>query len=83
MRSQSLRSLFDLLNVTASYGRPHTSNDHAFAESLFSTFKGRVSFPEYFGMLQSAREFCLEFFTWFNGYHLHSLLDYTAPMSVH
>jgi transposase InsO family protein len=83
MRSQSLRSLFDLLNVTASYGRPHTSNDNAFAESLFATFKGRVSFPEYFATLQSAREFCLEFFTWYNNFHLHSRLDYTTPMNVH
>lgn len=83
MRSQSLRSLFDLLNVTASYGRPHTSNDNAFAESLFATFKGRVSFPEFFATLQSAREFCLEFFTWYNSFHLHSRLDYTTPLNVH
>lgn len=83
MRSQSLRSLFDLLNVTASYGRPHTSNDNAFSESLFSTFKGRVSFPEYFATLQSAREFCLEFFAWYNSFHLHSRLDYTTPTNVH
>lgn len=83
MRSNSLRGLFELLNVTASYGRPHTSNDNAFAESLFATFKGRVSFPEYFTDLQSARVFCLEFFTWYNCFHLHSRLDYVTPMSVH
>lgn len=83
MRSRSLRSLFDLLNVTASYGRPHTSNDNAFAESLFATFKGRVSYPEAFTSLESARAFCLEFFTWYNNFHLHSRLDYTTPMCVH
>lgn len=83
MRSQQLRTLFDVLQVTASYGRPHTSNDNAFAESLFSTFKGRISFPEYFASVQSARDFCLEFFTWYNGFHLHSSLDFVTPKSVH
>lgn len=83
MRSKKLRSLFDDLSVTASYGRPHTSNDNAFAESLFATFKGRVSFPEYFENIQSARAFCLEFFTWYNCFHLHSSLDFVTPQSVH
>ena len=83
MRSKKLRSLFDDLGVRASYGRPHTSNDNAFAESLFATFKGRVSFPEHFENIQSARTFCLEFFTWYNCFHLHSSLDFVTPQSVH
>jgi transposase InsO family protein len=83
MRSQKLRALFDVLQVTASYGRPHTSNDNAFAESLFATFKGRIAFPEYFSTVQSARDFCMEFFTWYNGFHLHSNLDYVTPQDVH
>lgn len=83
MRSKKLRSLFEDLGVRASYGRPHTSNDNAFAESLFATFKGRVSFPEYFENIQSARGFCLEFFTWYNCFHLHSSLDFVTPQSVH
>lgn len=83
MRSLKLRALFDVLQVTASYGRPHTSNDNAYAESLFATFKGRISFPEFFASVQSARDFCLEFFTWYNGFHLHSSLDFVTPQSVH
>lgn len=83
MRSRKLRALFDVLQVTSSYGRPHTSNDNAFAESLFATFKGRISFPEYFAGVQSARDFCREFFTWYNGFHLHSSLDFVTPQSVH
>lgn len=83
MRSKKLRGLFELLSVTASYGRPHTSNDNAFAESLFATFKGRVSFPEYFSSIEAARDYCLEFFTWYNCMHLHSNLDFVTPQSVH
>lgn len=83
MRSRTLRALYTLLKVTASYGRPHTSNDNAFAESLFATFKGRVAFPEYFRTIEAARAFCAEFFQWYNEEHRHSGLDYVTPSQVH
>jgi putative transposase len=63
--------------------RPHTSNDNAFAESLFVTFKGRVSFPEYFENIQSAIDYCDRFFHWYSHVHLHSGLDLVTPESVH
>jgi transposase InsO family protein len=83
MRSKKLRGLFEKLQVKSSYGRPHTSNDNAFAESLFATFKGRVSMPEYFENIQSAREYCESFFDWYNHVHFHSGLDYVTPQNVH
>lgn len=83
MRSMSLRQLFDLMSVNASYSRPHTSNDNAYAESLFNTFKSRISFPEYFKSREDANDFCMEFFTWYNGIHMHSGLDYVPPLTVH
>lgn len=82
MRSTSLRSLFDKLSVTASYGRPHTSNDNAYAESLFATLKGRIAFPDYFSSIDSASAYCLEFFAWYNCYHMHSGLDYVTPQDM-
>ena len=83
MRSRTLRALYHLLSVLASYGRPHTSNDNAYAESLFATLKGRVAFPEYFGSVQAAEAFCTEFFQWYNEEHQHSGLDYVTPSQVH
>lgn len=83
MRSRTLRALFTLLAVTASHGRPHTSNDNAYAESLFATFKGRVAYPEYFRSLAAARAYCASFFQWYNTEHLHSGLDYVTPVQVH
>jgi putative transposase len=83
MRSKMLRGLFDRLQVRSSYGRPHTSNDNAFAESLFATLKGRISMPEYFVDIQSASEYCESFFRWYNHVHFHSALDYVTPQSVH
>ena len=83
MRSKKLRGLLEKLQVKSSYGRPHTSNDNAYAESLFATFKGRVSMPEYFENIESAREYCESFFHWYNHIHLHSGLDFVTPQSVH
>ncbi|MBN1448377.1 MAG: IS3 family transposase [Bacteroidetes bacterium] len=83
MRSSTLQKLFELLAVTASHGRPHTSNDNAYAESLFATFKGRVAYPEYFRSLRAASEHCAMFFAWYNTEHLHSGLNYLTPIQVH
>lgn len=83
MRSVTLRSLFEKLGIMVSYGRPHTSNDNAYAESLFATLKGRISFPEYFESIEAANAFCLEFFTWYNCFHMHSSLDFVTPQTVH
>jgi putative transposase len=83
MRSTMLRGLFERLQVKVSYGRPHTSNDNAYAESVFATFKGRISMPEYFENIESAIEYCEAFFNWYNHLHLHSGLDFVTPQSVH
>jgi putative transposase len=83
MRSRTLRKMFELLKVTPSHGRPHTSNDNAYAESLFATFKGRAAFPEYFATIDAARTFSSHFFSWYNTEHLHSGLDSVTPACVH
>jgi putative transposase len=83
MRSQTLQSMFELLGVTASHGRPHTCNDNAFAESLFATMKGRVIYPDAFQSREDAESFCATFVTWYNEEHLHSELDFVTPNDVH
>jgi putative transposase len=83
MRSQTLQAMFELRGIQASHGRPHTSNDNAFAESLFATLKGRVLYPENFESLAAAESFAGQFVTWYNEEHLHSALDFVSPNDVH
>lgn len=83
MRSHTLQAMFEVLGVTASHGRPHTSNDNAFAESLFATMKGRVLYPDAFESLEAAESYCARFATWYNEEHLHSSLDFVTPNDVH
>lgn len=83
MRSKDLKSLFEKLHVMSSHSRPHTSNDNAFAESIFATMKSRVVYPEYFMSIEDAERFVVEFVDWYNNEHLHSGLDLLPPCAVH
>ena len=83
MKHASMRHLMERLGVIQSFSRPHTSNDNAFAESLFATFKGRLGYPEYFKTLEEAYAFCERFVTWYNTEHCHGALDYLTPNQMH
>jgi putative transposase len=83
MRSVTLNELFNDLSVNATHSRPHTSNDNAFAESIFATMKGRVIYPEHFMTIEGANGFVEQFVDWYNFEHKHSGLDYLSPYEVH
>lgn len=83
MRSKVLKELFKDLSVKASHSRPHTSNDNAFSESLFSTLKNRVLYPEKFNSIEDAKKFTERFVEWYNFEHKHSELNYLSPYEVH
>lgn len=83
MRSKSLSDLFEKLEVRATHGRPHVSDDNPFIESWFSVLKGRASFPEYFKDIQQARAYVESLVKWYNEQHMHSRLDYLTPEQMH
>ena len=57
MTAKSTALLYADLGITASHSRPRVSNDNAFAETAFKTFKYRPEMPERFGSLADARAF--------------------------
>ena len=69
--------------VTQSHSRPHVSNDNPFSEAQFKTLKYRPEFPERFGSIEDARDFCQRFFSWYNGEHHHSGIGLMTPAAVH
>lgn len=83
MKHKKFRDLMDTLGISLSYSRPHTSNDNAFAESIFATMKTRLGMPERFESLEHAREFISKFVGWYNNEHLHGSLDFLTPNQVH
>jgi putative transposase len=62
MRGKPLTLLLDELGVSASYSRPHTSDDNPFSEAQFKTLKYRPDYPDRFGSIQDARAWARTFF---------------------
>jgi putative transposase len=82
MKQADLMDMLRQLKVRVTRSRPHVSDDNAFIESLFATFKSRLAYPESFGSLDEARAFCARFVTWYNTSHRHSALDSLTPDEV-
>jgi transposase InsO family protein len=84
MRSSTLQRTLGILGVTRSFNRPHTSNDNAFAESIFRTLKYCPTYPaEGFEKLEDAQAWVLKFTRWYNDEHLHSGLNFVSPSQRH
>jgi putative transposase len=83
MTSKPVALLLADLGVTKTHSRPHVSDDNPFSESQFKTLKYRPDFPDRFGSKQDARNFCQQFFPWYNTEHHHSGLGLLTPEVVH
>ena len=83
MKAKATAFLLADLSVTKSHSRPHTSNDNPFSESHFKTLKYQPSFPQSFGCIQDAKEFCRAFFGWYNQAHHHANLGLMTPEQIH
>jgi len=83
MTSKVVAFLLADLGVTKTHSRPHVSNDNPYSEAHFKTLKYRPEFPERFGSVQHARDFCRRFFDWYNNRHRHSGIAMMTPVDVH
>jgi len=83
MKAKATAQLLADLGVTKSHSRPHTSNDNPFSESHFKTLKYQPRFPKRFGGIEDARQFCRDFFAWYNQDHHHVGIGLMTPDQVH
>jgi len=83
MKAKATAQLLADLGVTKSHSRPHVSNDNPFSESHFKTLKYQPKFPSRFGCIEDAKEFCRDFFTWYNRDHHHAGIGLMTPDQVH
>lgn len=83
MKSKDVAFLLADLGVTKSHSRPHVSNDNPYSEAQFKTLKYRPDFPDRFGCIEDARQFCRTFFNWYDNEHRHSGIGMMTPASVH
>jgi len=83
MKAKATALLLADLGVTKSHSRPHVSNDNPFSESHFKTLKYQPRFPKCFGCIEDAKQFCRDFFAWYNEAHHHASLGLMTPNQVH
>ncbi len=84
MKGATLLATLQVLGVATSFSRPAVSNDNAFSESLFRTFKYRPGYPRHgFASLEAARAWVAAFVRWYNEEHRHSGIQYVTPEQRH
>ena len=83
MKAKATAFLLADLGVTRLHNRPHTSNDSPFSERHFKTLKYQPRFPQRFGTIDDARNFCRRFFDWYNQDHHHAGIGLVTPDQVH
>lgn len=70
------------LDVTCSHSRPRVSNDNPYSESQFKTQKYQPDYPGRFENIAHSRQWCEEYFQWYNFKHHHSGLSGFTPEQV-
>ncbi len=83
MTAKCTAQLLADLGVTQSLGRPRVSNDNPYSEAHFKTVKYHPGFPGRFGCIEEAKDFCREFFQWYNTQHRHGGIGLLTPEQVH
>jgi putative transposase len=83
MIAKSMTLLMSELGVNQSHSRPHVSDDNPYSEAQFRTLKYRPSYPDRFGSLADARQWCEHFFSWYNQEHYHTSLHLLTAADVH
>jgi transposase InsO family protein len=72
------------LNIESSFSRPRVSNDNAFSEALFRTWKYVPNYPvNGFADLGKARQWVQGFVRWYNQTHRHSGIRFVTPKQRH
>ena len=83
MIAKPITLLMSDLGVTKSHSRPRVPDDNPYSEAQFRTLKYCPTYPERFGSLHDARQWCQQFFTWYNQQHHHTGLALLTPADVH
>ena len=71
------------LGVTQSLGPPGSRTTTLASEAHFKTFKYHPGFPDRFGSIADAKNFCREFFQWHSTEHRHGGIGLLTPQQVH
>lgn len=84
MKGSTMLSTLKRLGIMPSFSRPSVSNDNPYSESLFRTLKYCPKYPRKpFKDIDTARQWTLEFVSWYNVTHRHSAIKFVTPNQRH
>lgn len=83
MTSHRYIDMMSDLGINLSHSRPRVSNDNPMSESQFKTMKYQPDYPGRFEGTAHARQWCEEYFDWYNFSHHHSNLGGFTPEQVY
>lgn len=83
MKAKPFRKFLEELGISQKFARPRTPNDNPFVESLFSTTKGALDYPEMFTDDVEALTYFTAWFDFYNNVRLHGKIGYVTPVQRH
>ena len=79
MTAHGYLDLMNELGIVCSHSRPRVSNDNPFSEGQFKTLKYQPDYPGRFDSASHARQWCADYFDWYNFHHHHSGIGGYTP----
>lgn len=80
----TMKAKLESLGIKPSYSRPRVSNDNPYSEALFRTVKYCPAYPtKGFVSIEEARQWTMDFVTWYNNEHFHSGIRFVTPCQRH
>lgn len=83
MKAKPFKKFLEELGISQKFSRPRTPNDNPFVESLFSTTKGAMEYPEAFIDDVEALAYFTAYFDHYNNVRLHGNIGYVTPAQQH
>jgi putative transposase len=83
MKAKPFKRFLKDLGISQKFARPQTPNDNPFVESLFSTTKGFLDYPDAFTDDVEALMYFTAYFDFYNNVRRHGKIGYVTPAQRH
>jgi transposase InsO family protein len=83
MKAKPFKKFLEDLGISQRFARPRTPNDNPFVESLFSTTKGALDYPDTFIDDVEALAYFTAYFCFYNNVRRHGRIGYVTPVQRH
>jgi transposase InsO family protein len=83
MKAKPFKKFLEDLGISQKFARPRTPNDNPFVESLFSTTKGALEYPDTFTDDVEALTYFTAYFDFYNNVRRHGRIGYVTPAQRH